>query len=137
MNLQMNDTSLDVYIERLRNIESDLNDLKTKVNQSLQEKVGALGDQVRETKDDLRNLLDDKIKEQNKRMTEQKKDLLVIIESNNSNSKLTISSIKDIENDISNLNTKVTTMQTQFNLVKVIGGGLVTILIAYITTLIT
>ena len=25
MNLQMNDTSLDVYIERLRNIESDLN----------------------------------------------------------------------------------------------------------------
>lgn len=137
MNLQMNDTSLDVYIERLRNIESDLNDLKTKVNQSLQEKVGALGDQVRETKDDLRNLLDDKIKEQNKRMTEQKKDMLVIIESNNSNSKLTISSIKDIENDISNLNTKVTTMQTQFNLVKVIGGGLVTILIAYITTLIT
>ena len=133
----MNDTSLDVYIERLRNIESDLNDLKTKVNQSLQEKVGALGDQVRETKDDLRNLLDDKIKEQNKRMTEQKKDMLVIIESNNSNSKLTISSIKDIENDISNLNTKVTTMQTQFNLVKVIGGGLVTILIAYITTLIT
>ena len=137
MNLLMNDTSLDVYIERLRNIESDLNDLKTKVNQSLQEKVGALGDQVRETKDDLRNLLDDKIKEQNKRMTEQKKDMLVIIESNNSNSKLTISSIKDIENDISNLNTKVTTMQTQFNLVKVIGGGLVTILIAYITTLIT
>ena len=63
--------------------------------------------------------------------------MLVIIESNNSNSKLTISSIKDIENDISNLNTKVTTMQTQFNLVKVIGGGLVTILIAYITTLIT
>ena len=133
----MSDISLDVYIERLRNIEIDLNDLKTKVNQNLQEKVGALGDQVRETKDDLRNLLDDKIKEQNKRMTEQKQDMLVIIESNNSNSKLTISSIKDIENDISNLSTRLTTIQTQFNLVKVIGGGLVTILIAYITTLIT
>ena len=137
MNLQMSDISLDVYIERLRNIEIDLNDLKTKVNHNLQEKVGALGDQVRETKDDLRNLLDDKIKEQNKRMTEQKQDMLVIIESNNSNSKLTISSIKDIENDISNLSTRLTTIQTQFNLVKVIGGGLVTILIAYITTLIT
>ena len=103
------------YLQKLDDLEDDLESLKDKVAVGLQKDVSDLSLKVSETKTELRDVIEDKVKEQ-------KKDIVLIIDANKAGYEKTDKRVIVLETRLCDLDNRVQRAELIVNILKWIGG---------------
>lgn len=111
----VNEIDINRYLQKLDDLEDDLESLKDKVAIGLQKDVSDLSLKVSETKAELRDVIEDKVKEQ-------KKDIVLIIDANKAGYEKTDKRVIVLETRLCDLDNRVQKAELVVNIIKWIGG---------------
>lgn len=111
----VNETNINRYLQKLDDLEDDLENLKEKVSISLQKDVSDLSLKVSETKTELRDVIERKV-------NQQKKDIVLIIDANKAGYEKTDKRVIVLETKISDFENRIQKAELVVNILKWIGG---------------
>ena len=111
----VNEIDINRYLQKLNDLEDDLESLKDKVAVGLQKEVSDLSVKVSETKTELRDVIERKV-------NQQKKDIVLIIDANKAGSEKTDKRVFILETKISDFENRIQKAELVVNILKWIGG---------------
>ena len=120
----VNEIDINRYLQKLDDLEDDLESLKDKVAVGLQKEVSDLSVKVSETKTELRDVIEQKV-------NQQKKDIVYIIDANKVGYEKIDKRVFILETKISDFENRIQKEELVTNILIWIGGIIVTSILAY------
>ena len=111
----VNEIDINRYLQKLNDLEDDLESLKDKVAVGLQKEVSDLSVKVSETKTELRDVIEQKV-------NQQKKDIVYIIDANKVGYEKIDKRVFILETKISDFENRIQKAELVVNILKWIGG---------------